>query len=197
MRAVVACFLLVGALATVGSVAARAQGQPSISVSPQEGPPGTVLTITGEGFTPADTVYIEVFPVTGAVGGHGTVPVATVTADGEGEFDVAVVIPPEGFENWGRVYREYEVMAYAESFGNRTSETVEAAPKAIFTLTPAAWPPSGVGGGIAQGEGAQKWALTALGLAAAFGGAAAVMFMTARRRAQDGSRTRGGEDARG
>ena len=183
MRGLVVCLLLVGALGTLGVVATRAQGEPSISVSPQEGPAGTVLMVTGEGFAPGDTVYIEVFPVTGVTGGHGTVQLATVTVDTEGEFHVAGVIPPAGFANWARVYREYEVMAYAHSFGNRTEETVEAAPKAIFTLAPGVWPPSGVGAGIARGQGDHGWALAALALTAAFGSGAAVMFVTARRRA--------------
>jgi len=189
MRELGVCLLLVGALVALGTVAAEAQGQPSISVSPQEGPPGTVVSVTGEGFAPGDTVYIQVFPVTGVPGGHGTVRLATATVDAEGEFHVAAVIPPAGFANWARVYREYEVMAYAHSFGNRTEETVEAAPKAIFTLAPGVWPPSGAGAGIARGQGDHGWALAGLALAAAFGSAAAVMFMTAR--------PRSGADARG
>jgi hypothetical protein len=182
MRGLVVCFLLLVALAALAIAAASAQEQPSISVSPHEGPPGTAITVSGLGFAPGDTVYIGVFPVTGIPGGHGIAPLATATVDGEGEFYIAAVIPPAGFENWARVYREYEVMAYPSSSGNRTSETVEVAPKAIFALTPSVLPPSGVGAGVVEGEGARAWALAAIGLAAALSGAAAVVFVTTRRR---------------
>ncbi len=182
MRALVVWLSLIGALAALGTVAARAQVEPSISVSPEEGLAGTAITVSGLGFAPGDTVYIGVFPVTGIPGGHGTAPLATATVDAEGEFHVAAVIPPAGFENWAQIYREYEVMAYAQSFGSRTSETVEAAPKAIFTLTSSFLPPSGVGAGVVEGEGVRAWALAAIGLATALSGAAAVVFVTTRRR---------------
>jgi hypothetical protein len=181
MRGLVVCLLLVGVLGTLGTVVTGAQAQPSISVSPQQGPSGTVPTIGGEGFAPGDTVYLEVFPGIGP--NHGTVRLATVTVDADGEFRIGVVMPPEGFENWGRVGGEYTVMAYPHSFGARTTESVEVAPKAVFTLTPGIWPPSGVGPSIAQGESARGWPLAALGLAAAFGSGAAAVFVTARRKA--------------
>jgi hypothetical protein len=178
MRGVVVCLLLVGALAGVGTAVARAQAQPSISISPQEGRAGAVLTVAGEGFAPGDTVYVEVFPGVGP--DHGTIRLATVSVDAEGKFRIGAVMPPEGSENWGRIGGEYTVMAYAHSLGARTTETIEAAPKAVFTLTPGAWPPSGVGGRVARGAGAHGWAFAALALAAAFGGAGAVMVAAAR-----------------
>jgi hypothetical protein len=181
MRGLVVCFLLVGALVMLGTLAAGVEAQPRIRVSPQEGPPGTVLSITGEGFAVGDTVYVEVFP--GIGGDHGTIRLETIAADAGGSFNTRVVMPPEGLENWGRIGGQYTVLAYPSSFGNRTSETVEAAPKAIFTLNPTVLPPSGVGGGVAHEESARGWALAALGLAAAFGSGAAVMFVTARRKA--------------
>jgi len=177
MRGLVVCLLLVGALGTLGVVATRAQGEPSISVSPQEGPPGTVVTVSGEGFIPGDTVYIDVTAVLSR--GGGTVRLATVTVDAEGGFRITAEMRAAGTS----VYREFNVMAYAHSFGNRSVETIAAAPKAIFTVTTGASPPSGVGAGVAHGERARAWTLAALGLAAVFGSGAAVMFVTARRRA--------------
>jgi hypothetical protein len=177
MRALVVCLLLVGALGTLGVVATRAQGEPSISVSPQEGPPGTVVTVSGEGFIPGDTVYIDVTAVLSR--GGGTVRLATVTVDAEGGFRITAEMRAAGTS----VYREFNVMAYAHSFGNRSVETIAAAPKAVFTVTPSVLPPSGVGVGVGHEESARGWALAALGLAAAFGGAAAVVFMSAPRRA--------------
>ena len=181
MRALVGSFFLLGALAALGAVPAQAQERPSISVSPQEGPPGTPITVIGKGFAAGDTVYVEVFPGTGP--DHGTIPLETIAADAGGSFNARVVMPPEGFENWGRTGGEYTVLAYPSSFGGRTAETVEAAPKVVFTLTQGAWPPTGAGRGIAEGESLHGWALAALGLAAVFGSGAAVMFVTARRRA--------------
>jgi hypothetical protein len=179
MRAFIVCLLTVGTLVALPTAAAGAQGQPSISISPQEGPPGTVLAVTGEGFAPGDTVYIEVFP--GISLDHGAVPLETIAANDVGRFDIRAGMPPEGFENWGRVGGQYTVMAYPSSFGNRTRETVEAAPKAIFALTPGVWPSSGVGAGLTQKESLRTWVLASLGLAAGLSGAAAIMFLTVRR----------------
>jgi hypothetical protein len=177
MRALAVCLLLVGALGILATTGARAQGEPSISVSPQEGPPGTVVTVSGEGFIPGDTVYIDVTAVLSR--GGGTVRLATVTVDAEGGFRITAEMRAAGTS----VYRDFNVMAYPHSFGMRNKETIEAAPKAIFTHTPGLWPPSGAGGGVAQGESGDGWALAALGLAAALGSAAAVILATARRRA--------------
>jgi hypothetical protein len=181
MRGLAIWVLVVGALGSLGAAATGAQGQPSISLSPQEGSAGTVVTISGEGFTPGDTVYLEGFPGIGS--NHGTIRLATVTVDVDGQFRIGAVMPPEGSENWGQVGGEYTVMAYPHSFGARTTETIAAAPKAVFTVTTGALPPSGVGVGVAHGERARGWALAALGLAAVLGGTAAVMMASARRRA--------------
>ncbi len=158
-------------------MASEAQGQPSISVSPQEGPAGTVVTVSGEGFIPGDTVYIDVTAVLSR--GGGTVRLATVTVDTEGQFRITAEMRAAGTS----VYREFNVMAYPHSFGMRNRDTIKAAPKAIFTVTPGVWPPSGVGAGVAQGQDARRWALAALALAAAFGAGAAVTVATAGRRA--------------
>ena len=181
MRGLIVCLLLLVALATLAPAAASAQAQPRIRVSPQEGPPGTVLSINGEGFALGDTVYVEVFP--GIGGDHGTIRLETIAVDATGQFRIGVVMPPEGFENWGRIGGQYTVLAYPSSFGNRTSETVEAAPTVVFTLTPGVWPPTGAGRGVAQGESVRGWAVTSLALAAVVGSSAAVMFVTARRKA--------------
>jgi hypothetical protein len=181
MRGPIACLLLLVALATLVTAAASAQAQPRIRISPREGLPGTVISITGEGFAPGDTVYIQMFP--GIGGDHGTILLETIAADAGGSFNTRAVMPPEGFENWGRIGGQYTVLAYPSSFGNQGRETVEAAPKVVFTLTPGVWPPSGVGAGVVHGERARGWALAALGLAAAFGGTAAVMMVSARRKA--------------
>jgi len=181
MRGLVVCFLLVGTIVSLGTAVTWAQEQPRISISSEEGPPRTVLTISGEGFPPGDRVYLEVFPGIGP--NHGTIRLAMVTVDADGEFRIGVVTPPEGFENWGQVGGEYTVMAYPQSFGARTAETIEGAPNVVFTLTPGVWPPSGIGAGVAQGGGAHGWAWAALGLAAALGSAAAVVMATAGRKA--------------
>jgi len=165
-------------LATAG---AAAQGQPTLGILPQEGPPGTIVTITGEGFVPGDAVYIETFP--GTASDHGTIRLMTVTPDDSGRFSIILPMPPEGLENLGRIGGPLTIFAYPHSFGNRTTATVGAAPKAVFALTVGAPPPSGLGALGDSGKSGQLGALFALCLGAAFAGAAAIAAFSARRTA--------------
>ena len=180
MRGITACLLLVGWLA-LGVSATEGQAQPRLSVSPEQGPAGTVLTIVGDGFVPGDTVYVEVWP--GVAPDSGTVRLATVTADDLGRFRTSALMPPEGFENWGRIAGRHTVMAYPHSFGDRTRETIEAAPKMVFAFTPGAPPPTGLGAPADGNESGRFWALFALGVAAALSAAAVITALSARREA--------------
>ena len=180
MRVVAACLLLVGSL-TLGVLATAGYGQPRLSISPEQGPAGTVVTIVGDGFVPGDTVYLEVFPGTGS--DHGTISLATMTVDESGRFSFALSVPPAGLENLARLGGPFTILAYPSSFGNRTTETVAAAPKAVFTLTAGAPPPSGLGALADRGESGQFGALLMLSLGAVLGVAAAIAALGARRAA--------------
>jgi len=90
-------------------------------------------------------------------------------------------MPPEGLGKWGSTGGPFTILAYPESFGERTTATIEAAPKAIFTFVPGAPPATGGGLSPEYPGSAYRWALLALAASATFAGVAAVLMIGARR----------------
>jgi len=105
----------------------RAQAGASITLSPGSGPGGTSTVISGTGFMPGDTVFIEIVGPSGETG-----RLATVSPDAGGRFAVTVTMPAGG------PIEQIPLMAYPLSLGMRSPEAIAQAPRAVFTLTPAA-----------------------------------------------------------
>lgn len=111
----------------------QAQAAPRITIAPPTGSSNTVISVVGAGFAPGDTVYIEAFPRREPPFQGGTIRLATVAAGPDGRFETTVRFggpptPPE------EAPTAFNIMAYASGFGDRTFETVQAAPKAVFIL---------------------------------------------------------------
>ncbi len=136
----------------------EAQEGPLIVVSPQPGPRGSTVTIRGEGFAAADTVFVEMFAVDSS--GGGVVRLAAVTADGAGTFRLQAEITFS-------IPKDYFVMAHPQSFGDRTAQTIGRAPKAVFTLTGPAAPPGTGGAPAVDATNGFVWGILAPGAALA------------------------------
>jgi len=61
--------------------------EPTITLDPTEGPPGTEITVTGSGWIPRDTIFIHF-----AVGGN---EVAQATVGDDGSFVVSFIVPSD------------------------------------------------------------------------------------------------------
>jgi hypothetical protein len=85
-----AAFVMIAAAVTIplssNYIRAHAQGVPSISDNPTSGPPGTVVTVTGSGWSPGGTVDVRLFSFSGPTSAH-----ATVASDGT--FSTTVTVP--------------------------------------------------------------------------------------------------------
>jgi hypothetical protein len=145
-----------GILAVLGWIAfaasTTAMAAPSISVTPNEGPAGTRLTISGQGFQPDETIYLGIAPL-GALGEYG---IGTISADAAGGFVVSAEVgivytgpnlpdpaPPGQGERVNLAPGDYQILAYPGSFGGRTPETIAKAPKASFQVTGSTLPNTG------------------------------------------------------
>ena len=85
---IIAAFLLVGGLVFASNLShflAQAHPQAEIELDPNCGPPGTVVTVRGSGFTPGDSVTIL---------WEATV-IGTGTADAAGYFEADITIPAD------------------------------------------------------------------------------------------------------
>ncbi|MFA5895748.1 MAG: hypothetical protein WC985_02440 [Thermoplasmata archaeon] len=129
-RAMALCLVLLAALLSFGTVPApaRAEGA-SLSVSPTEGPPGTTVSVTGEGFPPAAPVDIVWHTMEGnRVSGSGFTPVGwtitTAVANAQGGLTASFVAP---YDLGGPPHRVEAVVGSAS------------AANASFTLTRRAW----------------------------------------------------------
>jgi hypothetical protein len=124
-----------------------ATGAPRMSVSPAEGPLGTQLTISGQGFQPSEAIFLDIYPV-GAP--HG-LWIGRVSADSTGQFvvntDLGIVYPgpelpdpapPGGGQRVNHAPGDYEVRAYPESLGHLTPS-----PKVAFKVTVGSLPSTG------------------------------------------------------
>src|SRR5574341_147100 len=137
IAAVLMASLAIASLSGVGP----AMAAPAITVSPDSGPQGAPFTITGRDFQPDDKIYISIDTPQGVEG----YPVAVVTTDANGEFVAHTFVgnvypgpefpdtaPPGGGQDVTLVPMEWVILAYPESFGGRTFETLAAAPRARF-----------------------------------------------------------------
>ncbi|MGH3578668.1 MAG: hypothetical protein ACRDU0_14080 [Mycobacterium sp.] len=115
--------MLAGCCLTFGVT--RAQAGAAITLSPNSGPGGTSTVVSGSGFMPGDTVFVELIGPSGETG-----RLATVAAGPDGRFAVTVTMPAGG------PIEPLKLLAYPLSFGLRSPEAIEQAPKAVFTLTP-------------------------------------------------------------
>ncbi len=113
-----------GCCLTVGST--RAQAGAAITLSPSSGPGGTSTVVSGSGFMPGDTVFVELVGPSGETG-----RLATVSPGPDGRFAVTVTMPAGG------PIEPLRLMAYPVSLGLRSPAAIQQAPKAVFTLTPA------------------------------------------------------------
>lgn len=148
---------------------AGARGKPQVEVSPQQGPQGTVVTVTGQGFLSGDTIFVELYR---APGNGDSIRLATVSADSAGEFDFRVAID---IDSGVLIPGEYLIMGYPRSFGDRTAETIEQAPKVSFTLTGPAAPPSAGGQPPVVGGSGFTWGLVGFGGVLILAAAAAML----------------------
>jgi hypothetical protein len=148
LAATVIASLLIASLIGVGS----AMAEPTITVSPNSGSQGVPFTVTGQGFQPGDKIYISIGPRE-APSGYG---IGVVFADSQGSFAASTKVgnvhdsepfpqsapPGEGY-TVQLAPGDYEILAYPESFGGRTGETITASPKVRFTVTASSLPSTG------------------------------------------------------
>lgn len=152
---------------SLSEIAAQPQQSASITLTPDCGVGGTRVVVRGEGFIPGDVVYIDLMgPLEGS-------RLATATPGPDGRFAVSIVIPVGVFPEPQRI------IAYPESFGGRSEETVARAPRAFFTVTDSGAPASGAGSlglprtGVSHQDGLDRYApalpvvIVALAVAAA------------------------------
>ncbi len=111
----------------------QAQPLPSIALFPSSGSGGTSVTVRGSGFTAGDTVLVDILGPS-QDGESGTLATANVGQDGS--FTTTVTIPSGGPPE------QITLMAYPRSFGPRSRETVNRAPKATFAVIVAGPSPS-------------------------------------------------------
>jgi hypothetical protein len=129
-----------------------AMATPAIAVSPNEGTMGTQFTVFGQGFEPNDIIHLEIFPV-GAPESRG---IGNISASATGTFsvvaevgiayagpDVPEVAPVGGGQKINHPPGDYYIMAYPQAFGSRTAETLAAAPRVLFKVTPSSLPSTG------------------------------------------------------
>jgi hypothetical protein len=129
-----------------------AMATPAITVSPGEGPMGTQFTVSGQGFVPNDTIFLEIFPV----GAPETRRIGNISASATGTFSVNAELgivysgpdapenaPVGGGQKVNHPPGDYTIMAYPKSFGSRTAETIAQAPKVSFKVTASALPSTG------------------------------------------------------
>lgn len=151
-KIVVAIGLLLAVSWSMAIPSNRAMAAATISVSPSEGPMGTLLTLSGEGFEPGETIFLEISPV-GAPSAFG---IGNVTAQSNGEFSVSAELgivypgpdvpepaPPGGGQKVNLAPGDYQIMAYPESLGGRTPDTIAQAPKVPFKVTVSSLPDTG------------------------------------------------------
>jgi hypothetical protein len=132
--------------------AGAAMATPAITVSPSEGPMGTQFTVSGQGFEPNDTIFLEIFPV----GAPESRRIGNISASATGTFsvvaevgiayagpDVPEVAPLGGGQKINHPPGDYYIMAYPQAFGPRTAETLAQAPKVLFKVTASALPSTG------------------------------------------------------
>ena len=126
--------------------------EPSISVTPNEGRMGTQLTISGQGFQPDETIFLEISPV----GAPGAYRIGNISADSAGAFvaraelgivypgpDVPDPAPPGQGQKVNLAPGDYQILAYPESLGGRTPATIAKAPKTSFQVTASTVPNTG------------------------------------------------------
>lgn len=77
----IALFLMVASVSNVMLVSAA----PSLTLNPTSGPPGTVVTVTGSGFTPSGQINADLWNGTSAY---------TFTADENGNLNTTETVPP-------------------------------------------------------------------------------------------------------
>ncbi|MCD6289245.1 MAG: hypothetical protein J7M34_01985, partial [Anaerolineae bacterium] len=115
---------------------------PAIRLSPTEGGPETRITVTGEGWRPADTIFVRlVDPESGE--GPQTAYAAALVAD-TGTFTTSFVFPAD--ERWMKLPR-VRVLAWSPATGQEATAdfhvipvTTTPTPTPTFTLTPTATP---------------------------------------------------------
>ena len=92
--------LAAGALAVLAGLTVLARGPvrtptpaPYIQLSPQEGQPGTLITVTGGGWQPGDTVFVRAGEHAADEDAEPVLAFATVAADGR--FTVPFTFPAD------------------------------------------------------------------------------------------------------
>lgn len=131
---------------------ANANALGTISVTPSQGSIGTELTIVGESFEPGETIYLEIYPV----GASSPYRIGNVMTDSAGGFlasaplgnvypglDVPEPAPPGEGQQVNLAPGDYLIMAYPASYGTRTPETIQQAPKVSFEVTASSLPDTG------------------------------------------------------
>ena len=130
----------------------KATAEPRISVTPGEGPMGTQLTISGQGFQPGEGIFLEILPV----GAPHPYRIGNISAESTGEFvvnaelgivypgpDVPDPAPPGQGQRVNHAPGDHQIMAYPESLGGRTLDTIAQAPKVSFKVTASPLPSTG------------------------------------------------------
>jgi len=117
---------------------------PSIQLSPAEGEPGTLITVTGEGWRQRDTVFVRLDGLSPDQETQAPVAFAIVTQDGR--FNTSFVLPAD--EAWNN-QPDVPVTAWSPATGDEVAATFRVsatpptpAPTATPTLTPTQAAPS-------------------------------------------------------
>jgi hypothetical protein len=113
---------------------------------------GDQLTISGQGFQPEEKIFLEISPV----GAPGAYRIGNISADSVGGFtvraelgvvypgpDVPDPAPPGQGQRVNLAPGAYQILAYPESLGERTLETIAQAPKTMLEVTAPALPGGG------------------------------------------------------
>lgn len=92
--------VLLAALAIVIQVPMAVRADPTVSLTPSHGPPGTLVTVTGQGFSPGTAAEIEWWTMEGnRVSGSGYVPaewlLGTATVDATGRLAFSFTAPSD------------------------------------------------------------------------------------------------------
>lgn len=131
MRRVLAALVLALLMASTGTGLAASAG-PSITIEPQEGPPGTTVAFTGSGFTPSGEVSVLLIEGLGLI-------VSDVEADADGAISGNFTIPQPGTVA-ELTFGPVAVFAIDEASGQQT-------PSVFFDVTiPAELPRAGAAG---------------------------------------------------
>ncbi len=130
-----------------------------LGLTPSTGQGGTVLAAHGGGFTPGDTVSVEI------VGNLENRPLTRAIVGQDGRFTASLTMPAGG------VYpAQVTLTAFPLSLPDRSPASIALAPTAIFTVTSGtagagALPVVGTGGAVSGRQAAPLAAIIALALA--------------------------------